>query len=151
MGFALPGNGTMSLPSEFMLTDVRCFAGEQRARLRPITLLVGENSTGKTTFLGCYRALQWLVDENRLYNWKPDFNQEPFLMGSFRDIVRARRGPKGLIQSFGIGIKIDSKKENDIPWYWTKIIFSEDGSQPIISKVRYEFNDLTFVQLNHEK
>ena len=46
----------MDLPREFMLTDVRCFEGEQRARLRPITLLVGENSTGKTTFLGCYNV-----------------------------------------------------------------------------------------------
>ena len=140
----------MSQPREFMLTDVRCFEGEQRARLRPITLLVGENSTGKTTFLGCYSALHRLVDLDRFYDWKPDFNQEPFLMGSFRDIVRARRGPKGLIQSFEIGIKIDSKKENNIPLYWTKIIFSEDGSQPIISKVRYEFDDLTFVELNRE-
>ena len=37
---------------ELILQDVRCFQDEQRGRLRPITLLVGENSTGKTTFLG---------------------------------------------------------------------------------------------------
>ena len=44
-------------PRELILQDVRCFQDEQRGRLRPITLLVGENSTGKTTFLGCYSVL----------------------------------------------------------------------------------------------
>ncbi len=44
----------------------RCFAGEQRGRLRPITLLVGENSTGKTTFLGCYGALLRVIPTFRM-------------------------------------------------------------------------------------
>ena len=47
----------MDHPTNLILQDVRCFDGEQHGQLRGITLLVGENSTGKTTFLGCYRAL----------------------------------------------------------------------------------------------
>ena len=42
---------------EFVIGNVRCFKGEQRVPIRPITLLVGENSTGKTTFLETYQAL----------------------------------------------------------------------------------------------
>ena len=42
---------------EFVISNVRCFKGEQRVPIRPITLLVGENSTGKTTFLETYQTL----------------------------------------------------------------------------------------------
>ena len=52
----------MIQPGDLTLQDVRCFQGEQRGSLRPITLLVGENSTGKTTFLGCYH----IVDASRM-------------------------------------------------------------------------------------
>ena len=33
-----------------MLKNFRCFRGEQVARLAELTLLVGQNSTGRTTF-----------------------------------------------------------------------------------------------------
>ena len=39
------------------LKNYRCFREEQTARLAPLTLLVGENSTGKTSFLAMIRAL----------------------------------------------------------------------------------------------
>ena len=41
----------------FVIGNVRCFEEEQRVPICPITLLVGENSTGKTTFLETYQAL----------------------------------------------------------------------------------------------
>ena len=51
------------------LKDFRCFRGEQTARMAPLTLLVGENSTGKTSFLAILRAL-WEVAVNEVV---PDF------------------------------------------------------------------------------
>ena len=42
---------------EFIIKDVRCFAGENRLKIRPLTFLVGENSTEKSTILGCFSAL----------------------------------------------------------------------------------------------
>ena len=151
MGFALPGSGTMSLPSEFMLTDVRCFAGEQRARLRPITLLVGENSTGKTTFLGCYSVLHRLFDWFRLRDSDPDFNSEPFLMGSFRDIVRRRRSPKDRIHSFRIGVTVGSSENGHGQSNSINVTFSESGSQPYISNIRYMFTPSNFLELIFEE
>ena len=65
------------------VNNVRCFSGEQRAHLSKITLLVGENSVGKTSFLGCLNALgrlAGLVDLQDRINW---FDREPFSMGSF--------------------------------------------------------------------
>ena len=137
----------MGLPSEFMLTDVRCFAGEQRARLRPITLLVGENSTGKTTFLGCYSVLHRMFDLHRLHAVKPDFNREPFSMGSFRDIVRARRGPQGHIHNFEIGFRVDPDGKGYAEPYSAKFTFTEDGSQPTVANIGYEVNGSLLLEL----
>ena len=39
------------------LENYRCFREKQTARLAPLTLLVGNNSTGKTSFLALIRAL----------------------------------------------------------------------------------------------
>ena len=66
--------------------NFRCFREEQTARLAPLTLLVGENSTGKTSFLALLRAL-WDVAFREVV---PDFRQPPYDLGSFEDIVHNR-------------------------------------------------------------
>ena len=43
--------------NEIRLKNFRCFRNEQTARLAPLTLLVGENSTGKTSFMAMVRIL----------------------------------------------------------------------------------------------
>ena len=81
---------------EFIIGNVRCFADTQRVPIRPITILVGENSTGKTTFLGGY----WVIHNLTMtpssagmstfeYMGKkaPSFNAIPFRMGVFHDIL----------------------------------------------------------------
>ena len=136
----------MDVPRELTLCDVRCFQDAQRGNLRPITLLVGENSTGKTTFLGCYRVLHQAFsghDTDALL----DFNEQPFSMGSFRDIVRSRRGPAGRIEQFGLGLAIDPAVERDIPPYTLFATFREDGSEPVISTLRFEFSPDSFLEL----
>ena len=127
----------MDHPGQFILRDVRCFEGEQRGRLRPITLLVGENSTGKTTFLGCYRVLHQVFSERGL-DPVPDFNEEPFAMGSFRDIVRLRLGRKGRIDEFKIGLDIDAP-DSGMPPYELTATFRENGSQPEVASLRFQF------------
>ena len=42
---------------QITLKNFRCFREEQTARLAPLTLLVGENSTGKTSVMAMIRAL----------------------------------------------------------------------------------------------
>ena len=51
--------------------------------MAPLTLLVGENSTGKTSFLAILRAL-WEVAVNEVV---PDFRREPYDLGAFSEIV----------------------------------------------------------------
>ena len=141
----------MSLPREFMLTDVRCFQGEQRACLRPITLLIGENSTGKTTFLGCYSVLNDLFSATPRFDPEPEFNREPFSMGSFRDIVRSRRGPQGRIDEFKIGLGVAAEKSNNMTSFLIKLTLTESGSQPVISNMRYEFGPNSYLDLSRDK
>ena len=71
--------------------NFRCFREEQQARLAPLTLLVGENSTGKTSFLALVRALREVAFDSRV----PDFREPPYDMGTFSEIVLqsySRRG-----------------------------------------------------------
>lgn len=68
------------------LQNYRCFREKQSARLAPLTFLVGENSTGKTSFLALLRALWQVAFQDRI----PDFRQPPYDLGSFEDIVHHR-------------------------------------------------------------
>ncbi len=135
----------MDDPKALILRDVRCFQGEQRGGLRPVTLLVGENSTGKTTFLGCYWVLHRMFSRP-YFDPGPDFNEESFPMGSFRDVVRSRRGPGGRIDEFGLGLEVESAR-GGMPPYSLLVTFQEKGSQPVVSSLRFDFRSDSFLEL----
>jgi predicted ATPase len=61
---------------------IRCFYSRQEVPLAPVTLLVGENSSGKSTVLALIR-LAWDV----LHEEEPDFNEEPFPLGAYDQIA----------------------------------------------------------------
>ena len=69
--------------TQFTMEEVRCFSERQTLEIRPLTFLVGENSTGKTTALACFHVLA-----NYLRREGVDFNSHPYSMGTFKDIVR---------------------------------------------------------------
>jgi len=81
-----------------ILEDFRCFAGRHEVPVRPLTLLVGENSTGKTSFLAAVRTL---------YMWRndgiADFNLAPFQLGAFTEIASFRGERAGRPQEFRLG------------------------------------------------
>jgi hypothetical protein len=56
---------------ELILENVRCFAGEHTVRIRPLTILVGENSSGKSTFLAALSAVCDPVG----FPMQPSFNE----------------------------------------------------------------------------
>ena len=84
------------------LRNFRCFREEQNARLAPLTLLVGENSSGKTSFLAMLRAL-WDVAYQQIV---PDFKEEPYDLGSFDEIAHHRGGRGGRADTFEAGFEI---------------------------------------------
>ena len=86
---------------EIRLRDFRCFRERQIVPLAPLTLLVGENSTGKTSFLAAVQAV-WDAAHG---SGAPDFRKPPFDLGSFPEIVHSRGGRGSSADSFAIGFK----------------------------------------------
>ena len=84
------------------LENYRCFREKQSARLAPLTLLVGNNSTGKTSFLALIRVLWDIAFLDRV----PDFREDPFDLGTFRDIAHNRGGRGGQAVSFGAEFEV---------------------------------------------
>ena len=84
---------------EITLENFRCFRDKQTARLAPLTLLVGENSTGKTSFLALLRALWDIGYRQQL----PDFKEEPYDLGSFDEIAHHRGARGGRADTFLAG------------------------------------------------
>ena len=83
------------------LHNYRCFRDEQSARLAPLTFLVGENSTGKTSFQALIRALWDVAFANRV----PDFREGPYNLGSFREIIHNRGGRGRHARTFEAGFE----------------------------------------------
>ncbi len=137
----------MSQPISFLLNDVRCFSGDHWATIKPITLLVGENSTGKSTFLGCYGVLHRLMSRSMVSGASVDFNREPFSMGSFRDLVRSRRGPDGRIDEFSLGFMLVPTRRSRMRPFPLRITFVEEGSQPVVTSVHYQFDSESFLSM----
>ena len=112
---------------EITLRDFRCFHGEQTARLAPLTLVVGENSTGKTSFMAMIRAL-WEIAYNHTV---PDFKQEPYDLGSFAEIAHHRGGRGGRADSFEAGFHIGKREVPDHEPYSFKATFKQLGTAPM--------------------
>ncbi|MCY4314053.1 MAG: AAA family ATPase [Gammaproteobacteria bacterium] len=143
----------MPQPEQLVWEDVRWFQGGQRGSVRPITLLVGENSTGKSTFLACFSILHQMLHPYRSRDEAlPDFNQEPFSMGSFRDIVRSRQGPTGRINAFKLGISLPSHKQiRDMLPSEIVFTFEERGSQPVPKSCLYRFGPTEFINIRRNE
>ena len=114
--------------TQFTMEEVRCFAARQEFEIRPLTFLVGENSTGKTTALACFQVLADYLAQGEV-----DFNSDPYLMGVFRDIVRNSRKTEKV---FKLGFTFRGKNE-DIE---CTVEFVE-GVEPVIKSATVKFTD----------
>ena len=126
---------------EIRLKDYRCFREEQTARLAPLTLLVGENSTGKTSFLAIIRALWEFANDYKT----PDFKEEPYDLGSFDEIAHFRGGRGGRAENFVAGFsttRSNLQKGTSKPLSQEfDVTFSKDGAVPVPVERRFAFGD----------
>ena len=112
--------------NEITLENYRCFRERQTARMAPLTLLVGENSTGKTSFLALIRALVDIASHHRI----PDFKEEPYDLGSFDEIAHVRDGRRSRAKTFEGGFTIEPKRKNGSPTN-VNFTFGEKGTAPV--------------------
>jgi hypothetical protein len=110
-----------------ILEGVRCFGERQQMPIRPVTLLVGENSTGKSTVLAMVRAAWDLAHGSA----DPDFNEEPFDLGGYDAI--AHRGGKGQ-RAEELCIAASFLTRGALPGYRVTGTFVERAGQPSLTE-----------------
>ena len=111
--------------------NVRGFGGVFSVPLAPLTLLVGENSSGKSTLLALVR-LAWDVAAG---SQEIDFNEEPFLLGAFDQIATYWGGRAGRAKKFRIGVETTisrqlAKKHESSRTARATGTFVKSGAQP---------------------
>ncbi|MDE0069756.1 MAG: AAA family ATPase [Caldilineaceae bacterium] len=117
--------------TQFTIEEVRCFAERQTFEIRPLTFLVGENSTGKTTALACFHVLADFLSGKGI-----DFNSDPYSMGVFRDIVRRSMKPE---KSFSLGIGFGDRG-GDVE-LTVEFIEKTGGLEPSVESIDIRFAD----------
>jgi energy-coupling factor transporter ATP-binding protein EcfA2 len=92
---------------EIILEHVRSFASRNRLPLRPLTLLVGENSSGKSTLLAMISSI---FDEVN-FPFSPGFNAPPYNLGTFENIATYKAGRYGRDDEFSIGFSTGPRED----------------------------------------
>jgi predicted ATPase len=118
----------------------RCFNHVKALDIRPLTLLVGENSTGKSSFLAGLRFVNELFERGA----NASLNKDPYSLGSFKDIAHFRGGKAGRADDFAFSISTpislrrprgpDGARGRDVD---IELIFREVESQPSISSINF--------------
>jgi hypothetical protein len=88
---------------KILLKNVRSFCKPDPIPLKPLTLLVGENSTGKTTFLSMLAH----ASQSEFPSIRPNFSAPPFDLGPFDSIATFRGGRGGRSDTFSVGFTLE--------------------------------------------
>lgn len=127
---------------ELIMENIRCFAGEHRIPVKPLTFLVGENSTGKTTFLA---MLSTVLNSDILLS-TPRFNQPPYNLGNFNTVATSKGDDTGYLPSIKIGYRHSGGE--------AVATYMGNSGQTVISKLALNTTDvrldLTFDTLSTE-
>ena len=136
--------------TQLSIGNVRCLADEQTVKLPRVVLLVGENNTGKSTFLACYAAIAQLAcNEADSYN---PFNSKNFNVGNFKSI--AMNGSDsftlgGIVDEVDFLFKFFAKEETAHLWeksarirheYVDEVTIARDGCNWKIASRLFSFS-----------
>jgi AAA ATPase domain len=139
---------------KFQIENFRRFHKPSDVELRPLTILVGENSSGKTSFLG---GLHYII-QSMSTGLEGSFNREPFFLGAYDQIAHYRGGAFGRSGHFTLGLHLEDSevdtfaptrqspyatpnylgRKQDRSSIFVRMQFSNDQSQPILTKVIFE-------------
>ncbi len=115
-----------------LIENVRCFRGRHAIPIVPLTLLVGENSSGKTTFLAVTRIAWEAVQFWDAYS----FNSAPFFLGAFDEVASVRRGSGGRAESFAIGFGTTVSLDGEVARARAEVLarFRKQKGQPAVHR-----------------
>ncbi|MBM3290012.1 MAG: hypothetical protein FJY92_07665, partial [Candidatus Hydrogenedentes bacterium] len=117
---------------KLILENVRCFSGRHQIPIRPLTLLVGENSSGKTTAL----AMLSVALSRSGFGFRPDFNKPPYDLGNFRTTVSLGKRRSDAEQFFSIGLEFADDAPTKLRTLHAR--FGDAEGQPNLRKLRVE-------------
>lgn len=107
---------------DVLLENVRSFCGPHRIPLRPLTLVVGENNSGKSTLLAVISA----VSRPFFPTNRPALDEPPFDISSYDSIASYKGGRAGRAEHFAIGLTYTWRKEHQA----AHGVFREENGQP---------------------
>lgn len=133
-------HGNIAMYPSIILENIRCFSGPHEFPIAPLTFLVGENSTGKSTLLGVAKFVASAMQSPQSVS----FNTPPFQFGNFKDIVSSS-GRESSPTTFTIGYSLpaltpDGRRLHDSLSGNVRIsfIFSSDDAQPRLTEWRLD-------------
>ena len=127
-----------------MLENFRCFSEAQTVPLAPLTFLVGDNSTGKTSFLAAVRTLAQAAQRAAA----PDFKAPPYDLGSYDEIAYSSGRGGSAAESFALGFEASLSASGDDPAascrfkFDTTFVRSKHGNAPKLARRRFCWNDI---------
>lgn len=119
------------------LSNVRCFEGTHQFKICPLTIIIGENSTGKSTTLECIQALGNLLN---IGTGDLNFNRDPYCMDSFVNIARKQVDNLVGASHFDISLKIVVENIHVVNLL-VKVAKSQNGPEPVIQQVSMKIQE----------
>ena len=109
--------------------NIRSLGGKHEVPLARLTLLVGENSSGKSTCLAALSA----IFSTAGFPARPPFNEPPFDLGGYETIATYRGGRYGRAKHFSLGYKFESPTDR----LDAEVIgvYKNSAGQPVLSSV----------------
>lgn len=93
---------------DILVENVRCLVGLHEIPIRPLTILVGENSSGKTTLLAALAAVC-----NPTFPVWPGFNDPPYKLGNYESIATSADASTNSSKYFSIGYRVKGKSKEE--------------------------------------
>lgn len=115
---------------DIVVEHVRTFDSEQRIPIRPLTILLGENSSGKSSLLALISAI---LDPVR-FPTRPAFNEPPYSLGTFDTIATYKGGRYGRATQFCIGFTYASTGDDGA--LRLLATYTNDSGTPALARVR---------------
>jgi hypothetical protein len=111
---------------DIILENLRCFAGRHEAPIKPITILTGENSAGKSTFMAAVAAVQDVYG----FPIRPGLNSPPYSLGYFDTIATYEAN------TFSLGFRPKRETHSEL----TEAIATYSGNKGLVEISRFECN-----------
>ncbi len=119
------------------LRNYRAFRDTGNITLKPLTFLVGENRTGKSSVLA---ALNFLFRFREDYPDTPSINSAPFDLGSFEQIIhQGKKGAASKTFSLEYSLEVNINGDAGILSYLTHNKESRDRERKIFGAVLCEY------------